>query len=187
MAAWAQTMAALADRRGAALKRYAFLLCGDDAEADDLVQEALVRAFARPGRRTQDEAEGYVRRIMLNRFLDGKRSRRVWRRVSPLVHGKDYVPDASAQVVVNADVRAALARLSPRQRACAVLRYYEDLTVAQIAAQLGCREGSVKRYLSEAHQRLAELLGDGETADEGRTEAAAPTAGARQPRPAARK
>ncbi|MFC4913387.1 RNA polymerase sigma factor [Actinomadura gamaensis] len=186
MAGWAQTMAALADRRGAALKRYAFLLCGDDAEADDLVQEALVRAFARPGHRTEDEAEGYVRRIMLNRFLDAKRSRRVWRRVSPLLHRKDYVPDASGQVVVNTDVRAALARLSPRQRACAVLRYYEDLTVAQIAAELGCREGSVKRYLSEAHQRLAELLGDGETADEGRTKAPARAAVAR-PRPAARK
>jgi DNA-directed RNA polymerase specialized sigma24 family protein len=45
---WDQTLGALVSERGAALKRHAFLLCGDDAQADDLVQEALVRAFTRP-------------------------------------------------------------------------------------------------------------------------------------------
>ncbi|WP_207709614.1 sigma-70 family RNA polymerase sigma factor [Actinomadura macrotermitis] len=153
-------MAVLAGERGAALKRYAFLLCGDDAEADDLVQEALVRAFAKPGRRSAEEAEAYVRRIMLNRFLDTARRRRAWSRIRPLLRHDDLAPDQAGAVAATADVRAALARLSPRQRAATVLRYYEDLTVPQIAAALGCRPGTVKRYLSEAHGRLAELLAD---------------------------
>jgi DNA-directed RNA polymerase specialized sigma24 family protein len=58
VADWEQAMSALTHERGGALKRYAFLLCGNDAEADDLVQEALLRAFARPGRvRLQDRTE----------------------------------------------------------------------------------------------------------------------------------
>lgn len=57
------------------------------------------------------------------------------------------------------DVANALARLSPRQRACVVLRFYEDLPVRDIADQLGCSEGSVKRHLSDAMKRMAATLG----------------------------
>jgi RNA polymerase sigma factor (sigma-70 family) len=53
---------------------------------------------------------------------------------------------------------AALSGLSPRQRACVVLRYYQDLPVAQVASALGVAEGTVKRYLSEAMTRLAARL-----------------------------
>ncbi|WP_284329353.1 RNA polymerase sigma factor [Demequina litorisediminis] len=63
-------------------------------------------------------------------------------------------PDA-AEVL---DVRAALARLSPRERACIVLRFYDDLTVPAIAERLGLAEGTVKRYLSDASARLATEL-----------------------------
>lgn len=158
MADWVQTMTALAQARGEALKRYAFLLCGNDADADDLVQEALVRAFARPGRRDADEAEAYVRRILLNRFLHTRRRQRSWLKVRPLLRIEDLGPDQTAAVAAQADVRAALAGLSPRQRACAVLRYYEDFTIPQIAAALGCSPGTVKRHLSEAHDRLTGAL-----------------------------
>ncbi|MEV6006160.1 SigE family RNA polymerase sigma factor [Streptomyces sp. NPDC051976] len=158
MAGWEEVLAELVRQRGKALKRYAYLLCGNDEDADDLVQDALVRAFARPGRRAATDAEAYVRRIMLNRFLDAHRRRRNWLRVQPLLGQADIVGDRSAEVALEADVRSALAVLSPRQRACAVLRHYEDHTVPEIAALLGCRPGTVKRHLSEAHQRLGALL-----------------------------
>jgi RNA polymerase sigma factor (sigma-70 family) len=53
------------------------------------------------------------------------------------------------------EVRRALATLSPRQRACVVLRYYEDLSVVEIADELGCAEGTVKRHLADARTKLA--------------------------------
>ncbi|MCW2941991.1 MAG: hypothetical protein JWN00_4976 [Actinomycetia bacterium] len=161
MADWETAMVTLARERGGALKRYAFLLSGDDAEADDLLQEALVRAFARPGRRADAEAEAYVRRILLNRFLDTRRRRQGWFRVRPLVATAEEAPDPMAAAVDRADVRVALAGLTPRQRACTVLRYYEDLPVAEIADALGCSDGTVKRHLSDAHTRLAAALSPG--------------------------
>jgi RNA polymerase sigma factor (sigma-70 family) len=160
VADWAQAMTQLMHTRGEALKRYAFLLCGNDADADDLVQEAIVRAFARPGRRDVAEAEAYVRRILLNRFLDGRRRQRSWLKVRPLLHPEELGQDQAGALAARADVRTALAGLSPRQRACAVLRYYEDFTIPQIAAALGCQAGTVKRHLSEAHARLAAVLAD---------------------------
>lgn len=166
MAGWEEAMVALVSRRAGALKRYAYLLCGNDADADDLVQDALVRAFARPGRRAAADAEAYVRRILLNRYLDTYRRRQSWLRVRPLVVAADTVGDRSAEVALQTDVRSALAALSPRQRACAVLRYYEDRTVPEIAAALGCRPGTVKRHLSEAHERLGALLARPEAEEE---------------------
>jgi len=157
---WVQTMTELTHARGGALKRYAFLLCGNDADADDLVQEALVRAFARPSRRGADEAEAYIRRILLNRFLDTRRRQRSWLKIRPLLRAEDRELDPTAALAAQTDIRTALAGLSPRQRACAVLRYYEDLTIPQIAAALGCTPGTVKRHLSEAHSRLAGALAD---------------------------
>lgn len=158
MAGWEHAMLTLVRDRGGASKRYAYLLCGNDTDADDLAQDALVRAFARPGRRAAAEAEAYVRRIMLNRFLDTRRRRQRWLRIRPRLGETGVAPDRAAEVALHADVRSALATLSPRQRACAVLRYYEDHTITEIAAALGCRPGTVKRHLSEAHKRLGPLL-----------------------------
>ena len=161
MAGWQDTLVDLTRERGGALKRYAYLLCGDDAEADDLVQEALVRAFARPGRRETAEAEAYVRRILLNRFLDSRRRERGRLRALSLLARAEAFADPSPAKIEQLDTNAALALLSPRQRACTVLRYYEDLPVAEIASLLGCGEGTVKRHLSDAHKRLAALLSPG--------------------------
>jgi RNA polymerase sigma-70 factor (ECF subfamily) len=58
------------------------------------------------------------------------------------------------------DLRAGLSALSPRQRACVVLRFYEDLTVPEVARALGCGEGTVKRHLSEAMTRLRQRLAE---------------------------
>jgi RNA polymerase sigma-70 factor (sigma-E family) len=160
---WEQTLADLASGRGAALKRRAFLLCGDEAQADDLVQEALVRAFTRPMRvPRRGAAEAYVRMIMVNLFIDGARRHSRWSRVAPLLRPAGTTPDPADQVSDRDAMLAALRSLPPRQRACVVLRYYEDLPVARVAAALGVSEGTVKRYLSEAMSHMAVQLSTAE-------------------------
>jgi len=163
MASWQQTLAGLARDQAGSLKRQAFLLCGNDGQAEDLVQDALVRAFARPLRAPRPgAAEAYVRVIMVNLFIDIARRRSRWRRAAPLLGGAEVAPDPADQVLTREVMLAALDDLSPRQRACVVLRYYQDLPVAQVAAALGVGEGTVKRYLSEAMTRLAARLSPAE-------------------------
>jgi RNA polymerase sigma-70 factor (sigma-E family) len=163
VATWRQALAELAECRAAALKRQAFLLCGNNAEADDLVQDALVRAFARPLRVPgPGDAETYVRAIMVHRFVDLARRRALWHRTVRIMDIPEHATDASDAVVLRTDLARALSGLSARQRACVVLRYYEDLPVAQIAETLRCSEGAVKRYLHEATSRLAAWLATAE-------------------------
>lgn len=161
MASWEHVFTDLAETRGQALLRYAYLLTGDGAEASDLVQEALLRAFGRTTRGlTLESAEAYVRRAILTIHVDGRRRSGRWRRVRHLLAARSDVAGPEGVVVDGADLRSALATLSPRQRACVVLHYYEDLSVAQVADVLGCAPGAVKRHLSDARARLEPLLSD---------------------------
>jgi len=161
LAGWEQALTALVNDRGAALKRYAYLLCGDRTEADDLVQEALIRACNRPRvGRDAHELELYVRRMMVNRYIDQYRRLSRWLRLVPVLAERTSREDPTAVVTARADMWALLLQcLSPRQRACVVLRFYEDLTVSEISRVLGCSEGAVKRHLSEAMGRLSIGLG----------------------------
>jgi RNA polymerase sigma-70 factor (sigma-E family) len=164
MESWKQTLAELARDRLMSLQRQAFLLCGDDGRAEDLVQEALVRAFARPLRTPRPGgAEAYVRVIMVHLFIDGARRRTRWNRAAPLLAPAVTATDAIEQVLDRDVMLSALHGLSPQQRACVVLRYYQDQPVAQVAAALGVRVGTVKRYLSEAMTRLAARLSPAES------------------------
>jgi RNA polymerase sigma-70 factor (sigma-E family) len=172
MESWKQTLAELAADRLAPLKRQAFLLCGDDGQAEDLLQEALMRAFARPLRAPRPgAAEAYVRVIMVNLFIDGTRRRSRWTRTAPLLTGSETVTDPAEEVADRDLMLMALDGLSPRQRACVVLRYYQDLPVARVASALGVAEGTAKRYLSEAMTRLAERLSSAESAELWRSKA----------------
>ena len=156
---WKQTLAELARDRLTSLNRQAFLLCGDESQAEDLVQDALVRAFGRPLRTPRPgAAEAYVRVIMVNLFVGGARRQSRWNRAAPLLTGTGTVTGPADQVLDRDVMLAALSGLSPRQRACVVLRYYQDLPVARVASALGVAEGTVKRYLSEAMTRLAARL-----------------------------
>ena len=103
--------------------------------------------------------EAYVRRAVLNSYLNARRGGQRWRAIGHLVAERtaDGAPDAVA--ADRADVAVAMARLTPRERACVVLRYFDDLTVRDIAVQLALSEGAVKRYLSDARRRLAPMLG----------------------------
>jgi RNA polymerase sigma factor (sigma-70 family) len=153
----------VAGERHRPLVGYAYLLTGDLAEAEDLVQEAIVRTFARSlrGLNLQD-AESYVRRAVLRLYVDGHRRRGRWLGIRHLVAtGDDHVSAAGPDLTdTQIDVRRALAGLPHRERACVVLRYFDDLTVPQIADRLGVSEGAVKRYLSQAAGRLRTVLGD---------------------------
>ncbi|MFI5528986.1 SigE family RNA polymerase sigma factor [Kitasatospora sp. NPDC051853] len=157
---WHDVLSDLLETRGSALKRYGYLLCGDRSEADDLVQDALVRVFTQPRRDwTVDAAEPYVRRVMLNRYLDQHRRRSRWSLLLPRLAAPDTTADFSPATGDRLDVVSALSILTPRQRACTVLRFYEDLTVPEVAGRLGCSTGTVKRHLSDAAAKLGEALG----------------------------
>jgi RNA polymerase sigma-70 factor (sigma-E family) len=146
--------------RGRALTGYAYLLCGDVHEAEDLVQDALVKTFAR--RRAGVElvsAEAYLRRAICTLYLDRWRSRVRWAGRLPVAAAPEATDSAEIAVADRTDVMRALATLPPQQRAAVVLRYYEDLTVPEVAARMGLGDGTVKRYLSLATHRLEDLLG----------------------------
>lgn len=164
-ATWESVVTQLVATRGAALQRYAMLLCGDREQAADLVQDALVKTFGRLRNGFGVEsAEAYVRRAILNGHLDGGRRTTLWRKTAPLA----YVPDEQESAVPASesrlDLQDELRKLTPRERACLVLRYYDDLKVDDIATTLGISSGAVKRYLSDGLAKMAISLADDGTA-----------------------
>lgn len=165
-------IAALARERGPALVAYAYLLTGNRRDAEDAVQDALVKAVVRSRGGTDLHAvEAYVRRAVLTTFIDGHRRARRWLDALPRLAADSArtAPDPAAEVTTRRDVRAALLTLPPRQRACVVLRYFDDLPVSEIAETLGLGTGTVKRYLSEARDRLGVSLGTDPARDEEET------------------
>lgn len=157
-----EVVAALARERGRALVGYAYLLTGSMRDAEDLVQDALVKTMLRSRSGVELEAaEAYVRRTILTTFVDGHRRLRRWRDALPRLGHESTVPvpDPVDRVTAQVDVRAALGNLPRRERACVVLRYYDDLPLADIADVLGVSVGAVKRYLSTGTRRLEGLLG----------------------------
>lgn len=150
MAARDDDFVAFVDARSAALLRTARLLtAGDQHAAEDLVQTSLEKAYvAWPRIQRKGAQEAYVRSIMTRAAIDRTRQRR--RRGEVVT---DEVPDVPVEPVGPEDrdqVFALLAALSPRQRAVMVLRYYDDLSEAQIAETLGCSPGAVKSHASRA-------------------------------------
>jgi RNA polymerase sigma-70 factor (ECF subfamily) len=146
--------------RGRALTGYAYLLCGNLDDAEDLVQDALVKTFSRRRAGLElDSAEAYVRRAILTVYLDGWRRRGRWAVRLHMVAGPSSTDGPETPTGDRIDVVAALRRLPPQQRACVVLRFYEDLTVPEIAQRLGVSDGAVKRYLSMGVHSLEGVLG----------------------------
>ncbi|MEU2563325.1 SigE family RNA polymerase sigma factor [Streptomyces longispororuber] len=141
------------------LFRTALLLTGGDwHEAEDLVQTVLARVFASWARvRRVDHREAYVRTALVRAHLSVRRLRRSAERpvaVLPEAAGRDGDP------ALRVTLLQALARLSPKDRAVLVLRYWEDRSVQQTAHELGLREGTVRNRSMVALGRLRELLGD---------------------------
>ncbi|WP_432945862.1 RNA polymerase sigma factor [Kribbella sp. CA-253562] len=160
MTGWERSFDDLLSARGPALSRYAYLLCGDASNAADLVQEALLRVFARLQTGDDiDQLEAYTRRAVLNLYLEGRRKQDKWEARRHLLTSRSETDLIEEQIPLRTRVLDAVASLSPRQRACVILRYYDDLTVPAIAAELGCSVGTVKRHLADAKVRLADELG----------------------------
>jgi RNA polymerase sigma-70 factor (sigma-E family) len=140
------------------LLQTAYLLTGDRQRAEDLLQTALTRAYLKWDRIESEDPEGYVRRTLANAHIDWWR-RKPWREVPTAQLPDTAGPDDAASYDVRDAVLQALAVLSRRQRAVIVLRYYEDLSEAEIAAALGCSAGTVKSTASRAMTKLREHPG----------------------------
>ncbi|MCA1713324.1 MAG: SigE family RNA polymerase sigma factor [Actinobacteria bacterium] len=137
------------------LLRFGHLLSGDRTAAEDLVQTALARTHLHwPQLRDRGAAPAYVRQAMVRQ--QANRWNRLLSRERTVAHVPERVDPASAyDGVDDRDAMwAALARLAPRQRAVLVLRYYEQLSEAEIAGVLGCSTGTVKSQASKGLARL---------------------------------
>jgi RNA polymerase sigma-70 factor (sigma-E family) len=142
--------------RFAALRRTAWLMTGDWHEAEDIVQTALGKLYVAWPRVDADGAEAYVRRIVANVFVDGRR--RAWRGEQPTAAPPDSGiegPDLDERMTL----LRAMAAVPHAQRAVLVLRYWEDLSVEQVAEILRLPAGTVRSQASRGLERLREALG----------------------------
>ncbi len=142
------------------LLRTATLLTGDRHAAEDLVQETLVRAAQHWARVDPATADAYVRRILYTRSVDAWR----WRRHQPDPVDDAAHPDKADRLAEHTDavdarltLAEALRRLTPRQRAVLVARFYEDRTEVDAARVLGCSVSTVKSQTRHALERLRVL------------------------------
>jgi len=141
-----------------ALYRTAYLMLGDRGLAEDLVQTALAKTYASWGRvRDLGTARAYARTTMVNTATSWFR-KKGWRNEQPAEHLREQAYDEDPSV--RPALMEALARLPLRQRAVVVLRFYDDLSVAETAHALGCAEGTVKSQTSDALTALRALLGE---------------------------
>ncbi|MGA9746723.1 MAG: SigE family RNA polymerase sigma factor [Nocardioides sp.] len=144
--------------RSAALHRVAYLMVGDHALAQDLLQESLTKTYVAWSRlREVRNAEAYTRRVITTTAISWRR-KKSWHE-TPHEELPDLVSTATEDTDTRTWVWEALQQLPPRQRAAVVLRYYEDLTEAQTAAAMGCAVGTVKSQVSAALRTLRTQLG----------------------------
>ena len=140
------------------LRRTAFLLCGDWHTAEDLAQTALEKVFVSWHRiRQQDAVHAYTHRTLVNSYLAHKRLKRSGELLTGWLPERATEAPATETRIMALD---ALATLPPRTRAVAVLRYWADLSIDQVADVLGCSPGNVKRLSANAMDRLRTVLGD---------------------------
>jgi RNA polymerase sigma-70 factor (sigma-E family) len=145
--------------RAAALRRVAYLLSGDEHQADDLVQEAITKLYARwPRVSLVQNVDAYVHQMLVRIFLDEKR--RGWWKVRLFGAPPDVAADAAGAAENRTMLRAALSRVPPRQQAVLVLRFLCDQSVADVARILDCSEGTVKSQTSHGLNALRTILGE---------------------------
>jgi RNA polymerase sigma-70 factor (sigma-E family) len=159
-----EAVAALFDEHYAGLCRLATLLLGDRGRAEEAVQDAFVRTLAGWRRLRQPERAGaYLRVAVVNECRSRGRRRatelRGNRRVAATQPGAATSPpiERAGETLV---VLAAVRTLPPRQREAVVLRYYGDLSEAEVADALGCSVGTVKSQLAKARATLATRLSE---------------------------
>jgi RNA polymerase sigma-70 factor (sigma-E family) len=157
-----------------ALRRTAYLMCGDWHQAEDLVQTALLRLYRSWSKvQRSDSRDAYVRQVLVRCLIDERR--RGWRRERPFaempevglhmrdedgVSGEDGRAESGFEIRLGHrdEIFAALAKIPPRQRATLVLRYWEDMSVEQAAHVLDCSVGTVKSQSARGLAALRALL-----------------------------
>lgn len=156
-----QAFADFVRHRAVALYRYGYVLTGNHHDADDLVQDALIRLRAHWSRLSRrDDPTGYARTTMTRLHISAwRRRRREWLTAAvPEAGATDPEMDRVEAAEAAAALRTALALLPPKQRAVLVLRYYERLTDEEIASTLGVSRGTVR---SQAFRGLEKLRANG--------------------------
>ncbi|ONI83089.1 RNA polymerase subunit sigma-24 [Actinosynnema sp. ALI-1.44] len=151
-------------RSNGPLTGLAYLLCGDRHFANDLVQTCLIRLYrVWPRVRDTDSVDAYARKILLRCWLN--EWRRAWRRSESRDGVVPDRPSADADPAMrvgqahrNDVLRAALARVAPRQRAAVVLRYWAQYSVSETARILRCSEGTVKSQTARGLAALREAM-----------------------------
>jgi len=137
-----------------ALRRSAFLMCGDWQLASDFVQEALIRVYRHwPRLRGDAEARSYARKAVVSVVIDAKRRRSSTEVPVDRIRDTGGVDDADRSADRELLTRC-LAQVPARQRACLVLRYYDDLPVSEVASMLGISEGTVKSQTARGLETL---------------------------------
>ena len=139
--------------RAAALRRTAFLLCGDWHAAEDLVQVSFAKLYA--AWRRVDRPEPYLRQVLVRAWVD--ETRRPHRRERPVAELPEAAGRAGSSTEDRELLKAALLRVPPGQRACLVLRFFDDMSVADTARALGVNESTVKSQTSRGLQALREV------------------------------
>ena len=148
---------AFVDARYARLVRAAILFGSGEQDAEDAVQEALIRCYGAWGRvSAADDRDAYVYRVLVNGIARSRR--RKWRGEIPYQELPEPPPtdDPAAKVSLSHSIRQSLERLGHEQRQVLVLRYFADLTEAQIATVLRIAPGTVKSRASRALAALSE-------------------------------
>ncbi|WP_018686794.1 SigE family RNA polymerase sigma factor [Actinokineospora enzanensis] len=155
------------DSRASVMRRTAYLLSGGDwHRAEDLVQTTLAKIYVAWPRLNRDgSVDAYSRKVMVRTAID--ESRRAFRRRENVVEQLPEVGVEGPGVDDAVDVRRALAQLPAGQRAVVVLRYWEDLSVAETAQALGKSEGTIKSQAAKGLATLRKLLAGGRVLVEG--------------------
>jgi RNA polymerase sigma-70 factor (sigma-E family) len=157
---WSRTeLAEQFTARAPGLRRTAYLLCGDWNQAEDLVQTVFANVYAARRRlRARDALGAYLRQALTRTYLDA--GQRHWHRE----RATELIPDVVAIDGDDVEDRLvlldALARVPPRQRACLVLRFYDDCSVEETAAILDCSVGTVKSNTARGLDAMRAVLTD---------------------------
>lgn len=144
----------------ATLRRLAFLLCGDEHRADDLVQQTITKLYERWRRiRTVTYIDRYVRTMLVRGYLDEKR--KFWSaRVALTAEPPEPASPTGLDLESRQVLRAALSRVPRRQRTVLVLRFLCDLSVEEVAQIMECSTGNVKSQTHHGLAALRRLLGE---------------------------
>jgi len=149
--------------RGRSLLRTAYLLTGNLADAEDLLQAALAKTYVAWDRiEDRGSLDGYVRRAMVNTHISWWRQRRLEEFPTDQIPDQ-VVADPAGSSDLQDSLRRAISRLPQRMRAAVVLRFYEDMTEAEVADALGVSLGTAKSTVSRAVAKLrtdADLLAE---------------------------